>query len=493
MKAVIFSLLLLSTAAIAQVNAYFSSCIFSTPNQQLYLETYISVMGNTVSFKKNNEGQYQGQVEVGMLFLQGDKIAASKKYILTSQKLGDTLNRPNFIDVQRFSLGKGEYYFELSISDKNSNSKPFLLKRKITIDFNEAIVNLSDIELLASASKAENPTAISKNGYDLLPYMADFFYPENVNEIMFYAEIYNTSKALGDSARFLMAYYIESYESKKMLPQYTAFKKEKAGAVNVLLSKFNIGALKSGNYNLVIAVKNDKNELIAQKKVFFQRKNKMPDTVQLEDVAVENTFASKISNKDTLADDLKSLRPIAGDAEKEFIDRQVKNGDVKLMQQFLYNFWSSRSSLQPEQSWNSYHELVKFVNKQFNIFSFKGYETDRGRIYLQYGAPTRRDISPKEPNAYPYEVWKYDQLIDKSGLQPNQTNKSFVFYCREIATNNYELLHSDALGEIKDPQWKMHLHGRMVQSNDFENNNPPRHFGDDGGDPGSIKNTVRDE
>ena len=63
----------------------------------------------------------------------------------------------------------------------------------------------------------------------------------------------------------------------------------------------------------------------------------------------------------------------------------------------------------------------------------------------------------------------------------------------EIATNNYELLHSDALGEIKDPQWKMHLHGRMVQSNDFENNNPPRHFGDDIDDPASIKNTIRDE
>jgi len=495
MKLIFLFLSLTSISSIAQVNAYFSSCAFNTPDNQPYLETYISVVGNTVVFKKNNLGKYKGEVEVGMLFLKGEKIVASKKYTLTSPELNDTIDRPNFIDVQRFSLDRGEYNFELSIKDRNRDSKPYLLKKKIVIDFNDVLVNMSDVELLTSAAKSTAKSTVVKNGSELLPYMADFFYPENVNEIMFYSEIYNTSKVLGDSSKFLVNYYIEGYENKNPLPQYTAFKKEISRPVNVLMSKFNITELKSGNYNLVITVKNNKNEVVAQKKAFFQRKNKTPDNTptNLSNVVVENTFASKISNKDTLSDYIRSVRPIAGDAEKDFIDRQIKNGDVKLMQQFFYNFWQSRSPLNTEQSWNDYHLLVKTVNKQFGTFTRRGYETDRGRVYLQYGAPIQKDVSAMDPNSYPHEIWQYDRLIDKTGLQPNQTNKQFIFYCNEIATNNYELLHSTASGEIKDPQWRMRLHGRVVQSNDYENNNPPRHFGDERDSPIRVKDNRSDD
>ncbi|HET7817966.1 MAG TPA: hypothetical protein VFL70_01535, partial [Bacteroidia bacterium] len=314
MKLIFLFLSLTSISSIAQVNAYFSSCAFNTPDNQPYLETYISVVGNTVVFKKNNLGKYKGEVEVGMLFLKGEKIVASKKYTLTSPELNDTIDRPNFIDVQRFSLDRGEYNFELSIKDRNRDSKPYLLKKKIVIDFNDVLVNMSDVELLTSAAKSTAKSTVVKNGYELLPYMADFFYPENVNEIMFYSEIYNTSKVLGDSSKFLVNYYIEGYENKNPLPQYTAFKKEISRPVNVLMSKFNITELKSGNYNLVITVKNNKNEVVAQKKAFFQRKNQTPDNTlsNLSNVIVENTFASKISNKDTVSDYIKSIRPIAG-------------------------------------------------------------------------------------------------------------------------------------------------------------------------------------
>ncbi|TAL62673.1 MAG: GWxTD domain-containing protein, partial [Bacteroidetes bacterium] len=237
----------------------------------------------------------------------------------------------------------------------------------------------------------------------------------------------------------------------------------------------------SGNYNLVIDVRNKTNELVAQKKVFFQRKNNLEKTVvdiqDLSDISIENTFAAKTSGKDTVAEYIRSLRPIASEAEKGFMDNQLKLADEKLMKQFFYNFWQSRSRLAPEDAWNTYHNNVKAVNAKFGMFNYKGYETDRGRVYLQYGPPDKREEFPSEPNAYPYEIWVYYTLEDKSKLNPIQTNKQFIFFNRDLASNNYRLLHSDALSETHDTRWEMKLHARTVQSHDFEQKKAPDHFG----------------
>lgn len=467
----------------AQITAYFSHSAFDTPDHKPYMETYISVFGNSVSFKKNEKGKFQGMVEVGILFSQNGQIKASKKYNLMSPEQKDTLSRPNFIDQQRFALDTGAYELELMITDKNLNGKTFSLKEKIHINFPADKVNISDIELLSSFTKAETAGALTKNGYDLVPYASDF-YPENSNEISFYAEVYNTKSILGENEKFLISYYIESYEKKTPLSKYAAFKRETSNNINILLSKFSIENLPSGNYNLVIDVKNKNNELAAQKKVFFQRKNPNAkiDAADLTTISIENTFASAITGKDTISDFIRSLRPIASESEKSFLDNQLKLADTKLMQQFFYNFWQSRSPLAPEDAWKKYYQDVKAVNAKFSTFVYKGYETDRGRVYLQYGPPDKREEFPNEPNAYPYEIWLYYTLNDNSKLNPNQTNRQFIFYIQEFATNNFQLLHSNALSEIHDSRWEMKLHKRTVQSHDFEKTDAPKHFGGNAGD-----------
>ncbi len=476
----LLALSLLFLNAHAQVTAYFSRCVFNTPDNKPYIETYISILGNSVAFKKNASGKYQGMVEIGILFSQQGVIKASKKYNLLSPEQKDTLNRPPFIDQQRFQLDTGLYELEMMITDKNIKGKTFSMKEKIHISFPVNKVGISDVQLLVSYAKAEKPGALTKNGFDLIPYTSDF-YPENVSELSFYAEVYNTRQALGENEKFLISYFIESYEKKSQISKYSAFKKEVTAPVNVLLSKFNIDELPSGNYNLVVEVRNKLNEVVAQKKVFFQRKRTpIPVKVDAQDlsgVVIENTFASRITGKDTLVDYIRSLRPIASEAEKGFLDNQLKLADVKLMQQFFYNFWQSRNSLSPEEAWINYARDVRAVNAKFGMHNYKGNETDRGRVYLQYGPPDKRDERPSEPNAYPYEIWVYYTLEDKSGLNPIQRNKQFIFYNRDLASNNYQILHSDALSETRDSRWEMKLHARTVQSHDFEQKEAPGHFG----------------
>src|SRR3974377_1599283 len=113
----------------ADITAFFSHCTFNTPDNKPYIETYLSVIGNSILFKKNANGKYQGQVEVGYIFSKRGQIFASKKYNLLSPDGNDTVNRPNFIDQQRFALDTGNYEMELLISDKNSKSKVYSLKK----------------------------------------------------------------------------------------------------------------------------------------------------------------------------------------------------------------------------------------------------------------------------------------------------------------------------------------------------------------------------
>ena len=128
-------------SANAQVSAYLSHCAFSTPNNKSYIETYLSVFGNSVSFKKNAKGKYQGLVEVGILFTQNGQIKGSKKYTLLSPEQNDTLSRPNFIDQQRFFLDTGAYDLEWMVADKNKNGKVFSAKENVTVSFPSGKIN----------------------------------------------------------------------------------------------------------------------------------------------------------------------------------------------------------------------------------------------------------------------------------------------------------------------------------------------------------------
>lgn len=469
----------------AQITAYFSKCAFNTPDNKPYMETYISILGNSVLYRKNTSGKYQGMVEIGIIFSQQGVIKVSKKYNLMSPEQKDTLNRPPFIDQQRFALDTGSYDLEMMITDKYGNGKTFSMKEKVRVSFSTGKVSVSDVQLLSSFTKALTPGLLTKSGFDLVPYTSDYF-PENVAEISFYAEVYNTKAVLGENEKYLLSYYIESFEKNLMIQKYSGFKKESTAPVSVLLSKFGIADLPSGNYNLVIEVRNKTNEVVARGKTFFQRRNTpvpaVTDMNDLSNIIVESTFVAKITGKDTLSEFIRCLRPIASASEKGFLENQLKLADQKLMQQFFYNFWRSRNNLWPEDAWKTYYGNVLAVNKKFGQFNMMGYETGRGRVYLQYGPPDKMDSYPSEPNAYPYEIWVYYTLEDKSRLNPIQRNKQFIFYNRDLSSNNYQILHSDALSEYHDTRWEMKLHARTVQSHDFEKKDAPSHFGGSSGE-----------
>jgi len=468
----------------SNVTAYLTYATFTTPAKGPYVETYISVIGNTLTFVKNAKGKFQGAVDISVAFKQNGEIKNAQKYSLSSPEAPDTTkNFPNFIDQQRYTLANGFYEMELSISDKNKpNDKPFVTIVPITIDFPDAIMGISSIQLLEAYSKSVTPTVLTKSGYDLMPYVSTY-YPENISKIKFYTEMYLAKKLLGAGEKMIVSYFIESFDSKTRLNDYSAFSKQTANDVNILLSEFNIESLPSGNYNLVVEVRDKENKIHAQQKCFIQRTNKLAalDFNDISSITVSNTFVSVYKNIDSLRYYIKCLRPISSPPEIQFSENQLKGKELELMQQYFYNFWKSRNALAPEMAWLNYYDEVKKVNNEFNIFGLKGFDTDRGRVYLQYGAPDQRTKYYTEPSALPYEIWEYYSLVDKTQVLTNpsnrQSNKNFVFYNSDLVTNKFVLIHSEARGEISNVRWKLLLYKRNIQSLNLDEENVPDNFG----------------
>ena len=454
------------------LHARLAYATYYAPSQGPYIETYLSVSGKSVVFAPLPNGKFQAAIEVSMTFSLNDEIKHFDKYNLLSPEADDSVKTAfNFLDQQRISLPNGTYKFELAIRDKNQSSKPYVVIQVINVDYHSNIMAFSDIELLDSYKAATTENKLNKGGYDLIPFV-DNYIPDALNNLKFYAEIYNANNVIGTDG-FVLNYYIETYENHKVLENYSRIQRLQAKPVNAFIKELDITELPSGNYNLVLETRNRMNELLASKELFFQRNKSLligESDGDYHALRIDNTFVSAYTEKDTLAEYIRCLAPISGPHDILFANNQLGLADLKLMQQFFYSFWEKKNPENPYLAWMTYKTEVDKVNAAYSSINKKGYATERGRVYLQYGPPNSISKEYNEPTAYPYEIWHYYKV-------KTQSNKKFVFFNPDIVGNDFQLIHSDAIGEPFDAQWQLRINKRTEVNSDFDRTNSSDSYG----------------
>jgi GWxTD domain-containing protein len=439
------------------VQSFLSYTTYAVPGEKPFIENAMAFDCSTVYYRQFEPGKYKASVEIQTIFKQGDKVCNYSKIALDSPVVTDTTHVSGaFIDQQRFSLDNGEYTLEISVTDLNNPAKtPVKSEQTVVINYPEEHPAVSDILLVDSYSKAKTPSAFTKNGYDLIPRVYAY-YLQNSDALTFYTEAYNSDMYFKDGGQYILNYYIESYESSKKMKNYNFIKRVDVGKVNVLLNSIDIKNLPTGNYYLVVEMRDRSNNLMASNSAFFQRYNPGCD-IDMEDlnsVSLQGSFVSEITNLDTLREYIKCLNPRCSETERDYANNLVKTDDIKTMQQFLLNFWSTRAPLNPKAAWEEYYTQVKRVNASFSTRTKKGYMSDRGYVYLKYGTPDKICEEPYEPGAFPYEIWHYYQVA-------NQRNKHFVFMSHDMVTNDYALIHSDVIGEVSNNRWQLMIYSRF--------------------------------
>lgn len=460
------TIMLLAVAASAQVKLlkpYLSTTTYNVPGLTPYVENAIAFECRSAVYKEFEPGQFKASVEVTTIFKQGDKVCNFSKIALDSPVVTDTTKIDGaFIDQQRFSLPNGEYLMEIDVVDLNSTkSLPTHDEFTVTVDYNDKVPSVSDILLFDSYEKAAQPSACTKSGMDFLPRVYPFYGPSD-DKLKFYAELYNSDK-LYDEGKYLVKYYIEAAESSSLMSEFNFNKRFDVGKVDVLLNSIDISPLPSGNYYLVIEIRDRSNTLISSNSCFFQRSNPGVgyDMVDLAGVSIANSFVTNPEwTIDTLRRFISYLDPICTESEQNYVASLVKTDDMVTMQQFLLNFWCKRAPMNPNAAFQDYLAAVKRVNMSFQTTAYPGYRTDRGYVFLKYGQPDKIVEVPDEPAARPYTIWHYYQVA-------NQRDKKFVFMAPDRSTNDYQLIHSNMVGEINNPRWPLEIyHGVYGQGYD---------------------------
>jgi GWxTD domain-containing protein len=460
----------------AQIGAYLGFATFNTPNNQPFLETYITFLGSSYQQNKNNNGFYSS-VNIQLKIYKDTLLVKALKYNLNGPNHPDSSKSPSFIDTQRFSLANGKYLLEIEIED---NFKPLAkkesIKSSIDINFHSDLLELSDIQLVESYKKTEKQSILSKSGLDLIPYSINYF-PEPLSDLKFYLEAYNTDKILGINKNFIFYYYLETDDGKLQLNGFGSFKKQATSKINPMIGKINLNNLGTGYYNLVVEIKDELNIIKAKKKILIQRVNSNMEITNIQKKSsqqeIQNYFGA-CNNADTLKMFVECLWPIADGADKDRIINQAIKKDKELMKKYIIDFWTRRAAdtANPIKLWANYYKNVQVVMANFRCGKMPGYYTDRGRAYLQYGAPNQRARQPNEPNTFPYEIWQYYRITDGTNGQ-SFSNRRFVFVSKNLGDDCYVLVHSDMRGELNNPRWQFEVTRRNSNGIANPDNNTP--------------------
>ncbi len=458
---------ILLTAISFSVNALdanLSFCTFKSATSG-YVEIYLQVVGQTVEYKLLPDSSFQAKVEVVVLFKKDGEIVKFDKYLLNSPPSDTPVD---FVDMKRYGLDDGEYELDVSVSDQNRLENSNRFTQSFSIDFNESRVYQSDIQLLASLRKVkegQQDSPMAKGGYIFEP-LPSHFYDKYCDRLIFYNEIYDTDKWMqGD---FLVSYFLEKDSGKDNAKAIgLTHKRRSPQPIVPLLNQIDILELPSGNYNLVVEVKNKQGELLSRKSIAFQRSNPYLNSSREAIAAGTNSLGDEFVadlSIDELRYSLKAIAMQVDDTDGELMNTIIAEGKREAMELYLFSFWAREDPVNPHAAYLNYMEVAKAIDMKFKSGFGFGFETDRGYIYMKYGVPSDIASVEDEQSAPPYEIWFYNQFP-----QTAQNNVKFVFYNPGLSTNGFVLLHSTARGEINNPRWEVDLYSNAP--NDLQGSN----------------------
>lgn len=452
------NLLLSVSAQENKIKAYLDTKEFYAPGAGNYLELYLQFVGPSVKYVSTQNG-LQARVSLNFEVLKNDSVIKADAYILESTLIKDSII-DDFYEVKRFALEPGEYDLRIELTDLNNPKSKTGGKQKIKVDDFTNSPSISDIEVAEYAYESDLENNFVKSGFHIIPFISTF-YPADLTKIPFYFEVYNSDK-IGDSIVGIIQKIIND-DTDLELEDFSSFTRTKPAEVIPFFKKMDISKLPTGNYRMEVILTDRKLNPISKNTYSFQRSNDLEIEFNPENIVLDPSFQNTIT-EDSVFYYLECLIPIAKPAEIKNIISTYKTKDKQKSRKHIQAFWVQTSGKDSYNAWLKYKMQVQQAERMYHTNYQQGFETDRGRVYLKYGAPNNIISKETSPSEYPYEIWTYNKIGKFS-------NRRFVFYNPDLVNNAYRLLHSDMLGELKNPAWQQTLNKRNTVNGDVDNPN----------------------
>ena len=451
-----------------QLKAYLDTKQFYAPDAGSYLEIYIEFAGYTIQFQPF-QGGTKATVLVDIELKDSLQQTVFKDLYTLDSPISSDSSQNNFIEILRTSVKPGTYFLQVYLEDLNrpkSSIKGVIPVEIVALDQKLAF---SSVEIVDLAFKSEEESRFVKSGYYMLPLLSNYFNQE-MSSLPFYTELYGATGPILLERKVVDAKTNQNFALLQRKDTLTP------SAVLPILQEVNLTDLPTGSYQLQITATDLNKQQTATQTYDFERNNDIESAFDFASMLLDPSFQASI-HTDSIAYFFESLIPIAKPGEIRTIIDVLKAKDTVAMRKHLQAFWYQTAGNKAYEKWIQYREQVRSVEKYYANNYMEGFETDRGRVYLKYGQPNTVVVKESSPSEYPYEIWTYDKI----GIY---SNKRFVFYNPDLISNNHRLLHSDMIGELRNPAWQQILSRRNTVNGTVDDPNMMnvKHFGGNSAD-----------
>lgn len=422
---------------------------FRNDDTSAFVEFYYSFLQKDLKLVKNTEGlEIIGVIDIDLSDSNG-KTLISETY-RTPLLITDTANynwNTRLMGQINFLLKKGEYRLSIKAYDFHDSANSFLAADKFIVEDYAGKIRASSLQLASEIKKSSNANDIFyKNSLEVVPNPSRLF-GKNFTEVFYYIEFYNMLPG-NITDKYSILKKITDSDNNVVKAGNNVYQLKNESKVEY--GHFNISDMKTGNYNLEIVMFDSDSNKIAEQKNKFWIYNDLDTTVVDFETNNDGYLSSEYKEytNEQVNNEINYISYIINDKFKQQIE---DTKDLETKRKLLYNFWAKydpNKSTTKNEFKVLYFDRIKYANKNFSSSFIEGWRTDRGRIYAIYGAPSDVERYPFESDTRAYEVWKYDNL---------QGGAEFVFIDFTSNGDDFRLVHSTMMNEIRDDQWRNKL------------------------------------
>jgi len=319
-------------------------------------------------------------------------------------------------DQFRKELDPGKYSAEFNITDPVTDNKG---QTKFTFE----IPDLSDeftstIKFItAGQTKSDELNPNPSRRYGVLNPVLSVYY-----------EIY---PGANESEKFLISYSVVNNKNEviKKLPSASVNNKRMSMAVS---HGFDVSNVASGIYTLSARINDLNGNTITTLSRPFE-------VIQFDYADLKTTITEQEAEESG-----RIIKILAPSKYPEY-----ENLNLQGKAEYLVQFWRDLDP-SPGTPENEYLKRIlqryHYANQNFTWGKEQGWESDRGRVLLQYGNPDEIAAHHAESETAPYEIWYYAK------------DRNYMFVFADMQSNgHFVLVHSTKEGEIKNSYWKNSL------------------------------------
>lgn len=414
-----------------------------------FVEFYYSFNQSSLTINHTDTLKYtQGILHVTIEDTLTGELKIDKDWLI-SYAVNDSLNtNKSLIGIIGFVLNEGTYKCDIIGRDAVDSGRKRIITEVLNVKpFFDLRFSISDIQLASNIIQGSKNTSsiFYKNTLEVMPIPIAIF-GEKQPVLFYYTELYNLANSNSEN---LLQLNKKVFNSRGQIVNSHSKLVGRSLDSRVEINTVMTYKLPTDTYTLVLSlIDSAANYGVSSAKKFF---------IYNPTVAYVDTFPKPesglvagmfgVMSMEELDDFYAKSKYIASEPEIEKYEA-ITSENAK--SKFLTDFWKARDkdpSDENNQYLKDYIRRIKESNIRFKSISRPGWKTDRGRIYMIYGAPSEIDRYPNQTESRPYEIWNYNEI--EGGVE-------FVFG-DVTGFSDYQLLHSTKRGEMRDDRWQRRI------------------------------------